>query len=642
MAARLKGYRLVCVMPENTSAERTQLLRMWGAEIVYSPAAGGSNEAVRVAKELASENPDWVMLYQYGNPANVDAHYRGTGPEILRDLPTITHFVAGLGTTGTLMGAGRYLREQKPDIAIVAAEPRYGELVYGLRNLDEGFVPELYDESVLTTRYSVGPRDAVRRTRELLDQEGIFAGISTGAILHAALGMAAKAVKAGVPADIAFIVCDGGWKYLSTGVYDAESTSTPPRRRSRASSGPDGPAALGTMITCVVIGAGWPDATSARYATRGSRTCRYAGRMADAPIGIFDSGVGGLTVARSVLDLLPHEPILYVGDTARGPYGPRPIAEVRAFALDVMDHLVEQGVKMLVIACNSASAAVLRDARERYRVPVVEVVQPAVRRAVHATRNGHVGVIGTEATVTSGAYLDAFAAAPRIQVTQQACPQFVEYVEQGLTGGPEVLATAHGYLDPLREAGVDTLVLGLHALPAAGRRHLVRHGLRGHARVQRGRDGAGRLPDPVRAAACCATSRCRCPSHRFLATGDPAPFAALASRFLGPEVASVEARGGLRVRLTVVGLLRQHARARPACRPATCWSTTASGSSSTSATASLGVLQQHIALTDDRRHRAEPPARRPLHRPHRAVRGAPLRPLRLHRPHAGLRPVRHR
>jgi cysteine synthase len=222
MAARLKGYRLVCVMPENTSAERTQLLRMWGAEVVYSPGAGGSNEAVRVAKELAAEHPDWVMLYQYGNEANVDAHYRGTGPEILADLPTVTHFVAGLGTTGTLMGVGRFLRERVPDIQIVAAEPRYGELVYGLRNLDEGFVPELYDPSVLTTRYSVGPRDAVRRTRELLEQEGIFAGISTGAILHAALGMAAKAVKAGERADIAFIVCDGGWKYLSTGAYTAD------------------------------------------------------------------------------------------------------------------------------------------------------------------------------------------------------------------------------------------------------------------------------------------------------------------------------------------------------------------------------------------------------------------------------------
>jgi cysteine synthase B len=220
MAASLKGYRLVCVMPENTSPERSQLLRMWGAEIITSPAAGGSNEAVRVAKGIAAERPDWVMLYQYGNPANAEAHYKGTAPEILEDLPTITHFVAGLGTTGTLMGCGRYLREHVPGIRIVAAEPRYGELVYGLRNLDEGFVPELYDADVLTTRYSVGPRDAVRRTRELLHQEGIFAGISTGAILHAALGMADKAVKAGERADIAFIVCDGGWKYLSTGAYE--------------------------------------------------------------------------------------------------------------------------------------------------------------------------------------------------------------------------------------------------------------------------------------------------------------------------------------------------------------------------------------------------------------------------------------
>jgi len=222
MAAKLKGYRLICVMPENTSPERSQLLRMWGAEIISSPAAGGSNEAVRVAKGLAAEHPDWVMLYQYGNPANAQAHYDTTGPELLADLPTITHFVAGLGTTGTLMGAGRFLRERVPGIEIVAAEPRYGELVYGLRNLDEGFVPELYDASVLTTRFSVGPRDAVRRMRELLEQEGIFAGISTGAILHAAMGSARKAVAAGTRADIAFIVCDGGWKYLSTGAYEGD------------------------------------------------------------------------------------------------------------------------------------------------------------------------------------------------------------------------------------------------------------------------------------------------------------------------------------------------------------------------------------------------------------------------------------
>ncbi len=220
MVARQRGYNLICVMPENTSFERTQLLRMWGAEIVYSPAQGGSNEAVRVAKELAGRNPDWVMLYQYGNAANSGVHYRTTGPEILEDLPEITHFVAGLGTTGTLMGVGRFLREHKPEVQIVAAEPRYGELVYGLRNLDEGFVPELYDPSVLTSRYSVGPHDALMRTRQLLHEEGIFAGISTGAILHAALGLADRAVGSGEAADICFIVCDGGWKYLSTGAYE--------------------------------------------------------------------------------------------------------------------------------------------------------------------------------------------------------------------------------------------------------------------------------------------------------------------------------------------------------------------------------------------------------------------------------------
>ena len=220
MVAKLRGYRLVCVMPENTSPERRQLLRMWGAEIVSSRAAGGSNEAVRVAKAMAEEHPDWVMLYQYGNAANALAHYEGTGPEILADLPTVTHFVGGLGTTGTLMGVGRFFREHKPDVRIVAAEPRYGELVYGLRNLDEGFVPELYDETLIDARFSVGPRDAVRRVRELLELEGIFAGISTGAILHAALAQAAKAVKAGESADIAFVVCDGGWKYLSTGAYE--------------------------------------------------------------------------------------------------------------------------------------------------------------------------------------------------------------------------------------------------------------------------------------------------------------------------------------------------------------------------------------------------------------------------------------
>jgi [CysO sulfur-carrier protein]-thiocarboxylate-dependent cysteine synthase len=219
MVAKLRGYRLICVMPENTSAERRQLLEMYGAQIISSPAAGGSNEAVRVAKQLAAENPGWVMLYQYGNEANSLAHYETTGPEILADLPAITHFVAGLGTTGTLMGTGRYLREHVPGVQIVAAEPRYGELVYGLRNIDEGFVPELYDASVLTSRFSVNSSDALRRTRELLDTEGLFAGISSGAALHAALAMARKAVTAGQQADIVVMIADGGWRYLSTGAY---------------------------------------------------------------------------------------------------------------------------------------------------------------------------------------------------------------------------------------------------------------------------------------------------------------------------------------------------------------------------------------------------------------------------------------
>jgi cysteine synthase B len=222
MIAKLRGYQMICVMPENTSVERRQLLEMWGAKIISSPAAGGSNEAVRVAKELANENPNWVFLYQYGNPANSEAHFHGTGPELLEDLPTITHFIAGLGTTGTLMGTGRFFRQHKPDVEIIAAEPRYGELVYGLRNIDEGFIPELFDPKVLTRRFSVGAHDSVKRVRQLLDEEGIFAGISTGAILHAAIGIGNQVVKSGKSADIAFILCDAGWKYLSTGIYHGD------------------------------------------------------------------------------------------------------------------------------------------------------------------------------------------------------------------------------------------------------------------------------------------------------------------------------------------------------------------------------------------------------------------------------------
>ena len=187
--------------------------------------------------------------------------------------------------------------------------------------------------------------------------------------------------------------------------------------------------------------------------------------MADAPIGIFDSGYGGLTVARAVLDQLPHESVAYLGDTARQPYGPRPIAEVRRYALECMDRLVDRDVKALVIACNSASAAMLHDARERYDVPVVEVIRPAVRRAVAATRNNQVGVISTRATHQSHAYADSFAAAPQITVTSRPCPRFVEFVESGVTVGPELLSAAHEYLEPIAAQGVDTLILGCTHYP---------------------------------------------------------------------------------------------------------------------------------------------------------------------------------
>ena len=215
--------------------------------------------------------------------------------------------------------------------------------------------------------------------------------------------------------------------------------------------------------------------------------------MADAPIGIFDSGFGGLTVARAVIDQLPHEPVLYLGDTARQPYGPKPIGEVREYALECLDHLVDRGVKALVIACNSASAAMLRDARERYPVPVVEVIFPATRRAVAATKNGHVGVICTDATKQSMAYDDAFAAAPQVTLTTQACPRFVEFVEAGVTSGPELIAVGPRLPRPAARTRRRHPDPRVHALPAPDRSDLVRPGRRRDAGVERGGDGQGRL-----------------------------------------------------------------------------------------------------------------------------------------------------
>ncbi|MFP5345872.1 MAG: glutamate racemase [Actinomycetes bacterium] len=267
--------------------------------------------------------------------------------------------------------------------------------------------------------------------------------------------------------------------------------------------------------------------------------------MVDAPIGIFDSGFGGLTVARAVLDQLPHEPVLYMADTARQPYGPRPIAEVREFALQCLDELVGQGVKLLVIACNSASAAVLHDARERYDVPVVEVIRPAVRRAAAATRNDRVGVICTAATATSGAYEDAFAAAPAVQVVTQACPRFVEFVEVGVTSGSELLDVARSYLRPIADAGVDTLVLGCTHYPLlTGVISYVMDELapdRSVSLVSSAEETAQEVYRQLTRRGMNRPDWLPAPQHRFLTTGDPAPFAALARRFLGPEVALVGA-----------------------------------------------------------------------------------------------------
>jgi glutamate racemase len=263
----------------------------------------------------------------------------------------------------------------------------------------------------------------------------------------------------------------------------------------------------------------------------------------DAPIGIFDSGFGGLTVTRSVIDQLPHESLVYLGDTARQPYGPKPIGEVREYALECLDHLVREGVKALVIACNSASAAMLRDARERYDVPVVEVILPAARRAVAATRNGRIGVICTRATADSLAYDDAFAAAPHVELVTRACPRFVPLVESGVTGGDEVLAVAHEYLDPLVEAGVDTLILGCTHYPL----------LTGIISYVMG-DGV----TLVSSAEECAKDLYRLlasrdlmrpggdATYRFLTTGTPGDFEAIGRRFLGPELAvAAQFAGGL-------------------------------------------------------------------------------------------------
>lgn len=265
--------------------------------------------------------------------------------------------------------------------------------------------------------------------------------------------------------------------------------------------------------------------------------------MTDAPIGIFDSGVGGLTVARAIIDQLPNESIIYVGDTAHSPYGPKPIAKVREYALAVMDDLVAEGVKLLVIACNTASAAMLRDARERftdgYGIPVVEVIQPAVRAAARQTRNNRVGVIGTEGTIKSKAYEDAFAAASELKIFTQACPRFVEFVEAGVTSSPELFRVADDYLAPLKEAGVDTVVLGCthYPLMAAAIQFTLGNTV---TLVSSAEETAFDVFDTLVNHKMLRDSATP-PTYRFEATGaSKTEFLALARRFLGPEVSAVQ------------------------------------------------------------------------------------------------------
>src|SRR5918996_567408 len=431
--------------------ERVRLLELYGAEIVSSPADKGTNGAIEVARRLA-EDPRYFMPFQYGNPANPRAHYEGTGAEIVRDLPEVTHLVAGLGTGGTLTGAGRRLKEHRPDVVVVAAEPELGDLVYGLRSLDEGFIPPILDESVLDRKLLVSAEDAVRATRELAQREGIFAGISSGAVLHTARRVAEGLDEGG-----------GG---------------------------------------CLLADRGGED--------------------------LFTPGRAG-------------EPVLYFGDTARAPYGPRAVDEIRAFAREVAAYLLGRDVKMLVVACNAIESNAIEDLSERANVPLVGVIEPGVRAALRATRNGRVGVIGTEATIASGAYDRAVAAENGgVELRSAACPAFVPHVERGDTTSPELMSAARGYLAMMREAGVDTLILGCTHYPLLSgllQRVMGPDVVLVSSAEETAKDVYARLVDGG-----LLRDDASHPEHEFLCSGDPGSFRALAARFLGPEAAGVRAQ----------------------------------------------------------------------------------------------------
>jgi glutamate racemase len=262
--------------------------------------------------------------------------------------------------------------------------------------------------------------------------------------------------------------------------------------------------------------------------------------LANQPIGIFDSGLGGLTVARAIIDQLPNESTIYFGDTARGPYGPRPLAEVRSFALEIMDSLVNAGVKAIVIACNTASAAMLRDARERYSIPVIEVIQPAVRRAVSATKSGKIGVIGTQTTIDSQAYNDAFAAAPHLDLTTVACPDFVNFVERGETSGAAVTAAAERYFQSLKKAEIDTLVLGCTHYPLLT--GVISYVMGNEVTLVSSAEETAKDLYRVLVQNNLLRTQTTPATHQFISSGDPENFANLARRFLGPEVNFVKGK----------------------------------------------------------------------------------------------------
>lgn len=263
---------------------------------------------------------------------------------------------------------------------------------------------------------------------------------------------------------------------------------------------------------------------------------------ASAPIGIFDSGVGGLTVARAIMEQLPEESLIYIGDTAHSPYGPLPIARVRELAMSIADELVKRGCKMLVIACNTATAAFLHDARERYDIPVVEVIRPAVRRAIATTRNGKIGVIGTTGTINSEVYQDMFNVNPDVEVYAQACPPFVDFVERGITSGRQILGVVSGYVQPLQEAGVDTLVLGCTHYPLLS--GVIQLAIGDHVTLVSSAEET--VKDVMRELA--ARDLLAEPGHghpvvrSFETTGDPEVFALLAKRFLSPDLGPVQKR----------------------------------------------------------------------------------------------------